>query len=352
VYGTPGRGTVTISGSDRSVRGSCAVWQGFPVLHCVSYNYTYDSGTVYLTVNGYSVSQGYNSSSSATSIAAALASALNGNANLLAAANSNVITIVAQSPGSATNYPLSISSVSTHSGFTGTSFPISSSTGSALAGGTDGNGTGHILTSVVIDGSASMTGVQNGCPDSLYQQLLAQIAAATHTPNVSNTINNVAGSTNGSPVCASCYLSLQNDQDSGTVNVGQETPFDYGGSISCSVGGLILSTSLFQYAEIAFTTTKNNCTPTSTSPYYSCSGSGGPSDWPVTLWCAENMSPPDYPPSISENPQFWPFFFQVAACVRVPGAGWFCYGGGALDAGLTSATESTEFPSGICTHNP
>ncbi len=342
VYETPGRGTVTISGSDRSVRGSCAVWQNYPVLHCVSYNYIYDFGTVSLTVNGYPVSTGYTRSSSSTSIATALASKLNGNANLIVAANSNVITIVAQTPGSATNYPLTISSSSSSHSFSGTSFPISSTTGSALAGGTDGNATGHILTSVVVDGSASMTGVQNGCPDSLYQQLLAEIAVAAHTPNVTNTVNNVGGSTNGSAVCATCYLSLQNDEDSGPVNVGQEVSFGYGGDISCSVGGLIYSISSGPFpVEIAFTYTKNNCTGTSTSPFYSCPTAGGPGDWPVTLWCAAEFSPPDYEPAISQNPQNWPFFLQIAPCIHLGVAGWFCDSlGPNWDGGLASNDAS------------
>ena len=76
--------------------------------------------------------------------------------------------------------------------------PLSSS--GSVVGSTSTTITGHILTSVLMDGSASMN--LSTCP---YAD------SATHTPSVYNVVNGVGGWMSGPASCPSCYLSLEND---------------------------------------------------------------------------------------------------------------------------------------------
>lgn len=110
--------------------------------------------------------------------------------------------------------------------------------------------------------------------------------------------------------------------------------------------------------RIAYTTTKNNCSSLDTSPWYSCPGGhGGPANWPVTDWCADEFNPPDYPATLSRIQSNYKFFGELALCVRVGVAGWFCsplplqIGSVPTEWGLTSVLDPNN-PSGICSHNP
>jgi hypothetical protein len=111
--------------------------------------------------------------------------------------------------------------------------------GSTLTGAANTSDAGHILTSVLIDGSASMNVQNTQYPQ--CQQIQQEVPTATHTPSATNVINSVGGIGSGSSVCVSCYLSYENDQDSGAVSVGPEYSFTYAGQVYCSVGGLIFS---------------------------------------------------------------------------------------------------------------
>jgi RHS repeat-associated protein len=106
-----------------------------------------DTGTVSITVsisptNQFTKSIPYDQASTPSSLASALATAVNGGGSppVLANASGGQITLVATATGATTNYPLSISSATTSSSFTGTSFPVSAS-GPALTGGADSHQT-------------------------------------------------------------------------------------------------------------------------------------------------------------------------------------------------------------------
>lgn len=87
----------------------------------------------------------------------------------------------------------------------------------------------HVLSSVEIDGSASMSG---SCGDVTY---------VTHTPQTFNSVNNIGGWSYGSSGCASCYLSDVNDQDSGPLDPTASVNVSVEGEVVCSAVGLIFS---------------------------------------------------------------------------------------------------------------
>lgn len=100
--GTHSTGTVSVSGSD----GSFQVCE--PNCRTI-----WDHGTKYLTVDAYTVSAGYTQSSTPSSIASALSSALNATGSpATATVNGAVITITSKVFGPAGNYSVSTSSTS------------------------------------------------------------------------------------------------------------------------------------------------------------------------------------------------------------------------------------------------
>ena len=137
--GDPGSGTVTIAtGTDRSttISGNTPTWDGHEY-HDNPWSYTYyDYGIVTITVNGYMVTANYGSTSTETTIAADLATALNASLSpVTAVATGGVVTLTAKVGGTSTNYTLSTTSATTNSlYFVGTSFPATAS-GAHLTGG-------------------------------------------------------------------------------------------------------------------------------------------------------------------------------------------------------------------------
>jgi RHS repeat-associated protein len=142
----PGTGSVTFTGSERSIQvynppPPCEADMSF----CPDGTYTtvYDSGIVTITVNGHSNNTAYGSASTATSVASALASAINGDANafVTAAASNGVLLLTARQTGAGTNYFWSISSSSGDPADFGATASFSSSPASgALSGGVNGSG--------------------------------------------------------------------------------------------------------------------------------------------------------------------------------------------------------------------
>src|SRR5205814_2727366 len=74
-------------------------------------NGTPDSGTVSVTVNGFTKSVSYGSGTAGNTIASALVTAFNGDTNspVTASSSSNVLTLTAKASGSTSNYSLSAS---------------------------------------------------------------------------------------------------------------------------------------------------------------------------------------------------------------------------------------------------
>ena len=240
----PGSGSVTISGFEQSTQ-TCRRWLAGG--DCQQWITSYDSGMVSITVNGFTVSTSYGSTSTASSIATALAAALNGTTGspVTASASGGVVSLTANETGVGTvgtNYTLSATS-STHylSTYGAPSFSAAYS-GITLVGTAATNVGGGIFTSVLVDGSASMTVTQSStCPYPEYMNTLNELPNATHTPLIESSINGSGGWTTGSPVCVTCYLSEQQDTDSGPITVGTQYPVTYGAEVNCSVGGLIFS---------------------------------------------------------------------------------------------------------------
>jgi len=236
----PGTGAATIGGSEQSAQ-VCHRWLAGG--DCSQWITKYDSGTVSITVNGFSVSASYGMGSTASTIASALATAFNsaGGSPVTASVNGSVVSLIAKTSGAGTNYALSaVSSTQDPTDFDGPSFYTTPS-GSALTGGADTSASAHILTSVLVDGSASMSLDQTapGCDPATYGNLVAELPYATHTPSVQNVMNGVGGWATGTSECVTCYLSEENDEDSGPINVGTDYPFNYEVQVTCSVGGLI-----------------------------------------------------------------------------------------------------------------
>jgi len=125
---TSASGSVTISGSLQGpicVNGTCGI---------------YDSGTIQITVNSFTVSTNYSRSANqknATQLANSLAAKLNASTSpVTAAVSKSKITMTTKATGTAANYPLS-TAVTHNSNFAKVSFTATPS-GATLTGGTGG----------------------------------------------------------------------------------------------------------------------------------------------------------------------------------------------------------------------
>lgn len=157
---TPGIGSVTVSGAERSITQttSCP-----PAEHpCPTVTY-YDFGVITVVVNGSSVSVNYAQFSTSTQLAAALANAMNSNSGypVTAIASGSVVNLTAKDGGASTNFSLSASSASQYNIFTGTSFPVSTS-GAALTGGSGGISVSPLVTNYLYDSLDNLTQVAQG----------------------------------------------------------------------------------------------------------------------------------------------------------------------------------------------
>jgi RHS repeat-associated protein len=138
--GTPGTGSVSISGGEQGPVNAC------PPNTC----WIYDSGGVTVTVNGATVGgAGFSSlSDTSSSIATALAEAINNNSSspVSASASGSEVLLTSTTTGSTTNYSLSVSMNHNTQFFPNPSFTITPS-GSTLTGGS-GTGSGSILVTL------------------------------------------------------------------------------------------------------------------------------------------------------------------------------------------------------------
>ena len=180
---TSGIGSVSISGTERAVVSDPCSDEGLinPCPQTI-----YDSGSVSVTVNGHTetVSYGHSAfggSSTATTIASALANAFHNDAGspVDASAAGAVVTLTAHGTGAVTNYSASTSSSTDDlTDFPGPSFTASSS-GATLLGGTDAvtaprYDSGNI--SITVNGHAdSISYGQTDTPSTLASRLANQI---------------------------------------------------------------------------------------------------------------------------------------------------------------------------------
>ncbi|MBI1748487.1 MAG: RHS repeat protein, partial [Acidobacteria bacterium] len=126
----------------------------------------YDTGTVSVTVNGFTASASYSQTANNTPslIASSLASALNGSGSpVVASVNGSVITLTATQVGSSSNYALSTTKTWNTQSFTNPSF-IASPSGTTLTGGTDSSlGSSPLVTLYRYDALNNLTcAVQKG----------------------------------------------------------------------------------------------------------------------------------------------------------------------------------------------
>jgi RHS repeat-associated protein len=132
--GTPGRGSVSISGAEqtKTITFVCG-----PFGRTCSATIP-DTGTITVTVNGQPRSANWAATDSPATISANLASTLTGGSYVNATASGGVVTLTAKTGGSSTNYSLSVTVVDTSTqNFSQPSFAASAS-GPALTGGSGG----------------------------------------------------------------------------------------------------------------------------------------------------------------------------------------------------------------------
>ena len=156
---TAGTGTVTITGSERNTIVNECPNAPTPPNPC---NVTfYDEGYVKITVNGYAVEADYSQTlnTTAAAMASALTSLLNASGSPVTASLSGaVITLTAKATGTSSNYSLSASSATTETPtFSGSSYGAQPS-GSTLTGGTNSSTTYDAGTvSITVDQSLKVS---------------------------------------------------------------------------------------------------------------------------------------------------------------------------------------------------
>jgi RHS repeat-associated protein len=201
-----GAGSVTISGTEQSVTqqtGSAAPGSGTLTinggpqsrLYCppVGGCYTiWNSGSVYVTVNGLQKSASYGGSSNVSaSLASTIASAFNGDvsSSVTASPSSNTITFTAKTSGTSTNYAFSSTSTwNSGQGFTSAAYTVSPSSGN-LSGGHDA-----AYTTTYDSGNVSIT--VNGFGKSVT------FGQASTSDSIATALRNAFNSDTASPVSA------------------------------------------------------------------------------------------------------------------------------------------------------
>jgi RHS repeat-associated protein len=144
--GTPGTGSVTITGSEQSTSVNECPGNGTPCWYTV-----YDTGTVTVMVNGVTAGTGsYGGGDTPSSVATSVAYAINHNSSspVSASANGAAVNLTAKSSGSVTNYSLYASSATTYTQYFSYPSFYTSISGSTLTGGTDFTFGGGIYTTL------------------------------------------------------------------------------------------------------------------------------------------------------------------------------------------------------------
>ena len=167
---TTSSGSVTIGGSEQSA------------------NSTYDSGIVWLTVNGFEASAGYGQNSTAASLANALTAVLNSNtaSSVSASVSGSTITLTSVLKGAGTNFSLSAGAITSLPGtFSSPSFNTTQSA-PTLSGGS-GSDSGAVAAS----GSAIIGGAEQILTATLSQGTVT-ISQVLQNPTGTGTVSIIA----------------------------------------------------------------------------------------------------------------------------------------------------------------
>jgi len=262
---TPGTGSVTVNGSEKTVDDPAAAGTGTVTVLGVERSTVinscpkvpippgpcpftiYDTGYVKITVNGYAVQADYSQTLNATGtdMASALTSLLNASGSPVTATSSgDVITLTAKVKSSGSNYSLSASSATTDpNDFTGSSYSPQPS-GSTLTGGED--------DSTIYDaGTVSIT--VNG--------------------NVHATVNYTSGST-GTTVASALATALSGSLVTATasVNVVHITSVAKGADTNYTLSATSQSSDPSQFNPPSFTTAPSGGTLTGGTDAHDTSG--------------------------------------------------------------------------------
>jgi RHS repeat-associated protein len=203
--GTPGTGWVKVSGDTQYyVTDNCK----YPVPPCPTD--VYDYGYVEITVDGFTAKANFsNQYNTATTLATALASALNAsNSPVTATSSSNEVLITAKGFGSSTDYSLSVSWTYDTEHFTQPSYTETTS-GSTLTGGTTTTvyDTGSV-TATVDNGDTSTKSYGSSSSGSALASALASalngsLVTATASGSIINITSVATGSDTNYPLSAS-----------------------------------------------------------------------------------------------------------------------------------------------------
>lgn len=153
---------------------------------------TYDTGSVWITVNGTQTSLSYGQNSTTATLASALVSAINGNSSLpvSAAILGSTVNLTAKTAGSNTNYTLSSGSSTSQPGtFSKPSFAVSVS-GATLTGGSNGSVTYDTGTAwVTVNGVQTSTSYGQGTTSLTLASALASAINGNSSSPVSATVS-------------------------------------------------------------------------------------------------------------------------------------------------------------------
>ncbi|SRR6266700_5902631 len=207
--------------------------------------------------------------------------------------------------------------------------------------------TNDIITSVLVDGNASME-MEYGCPDSIVTQFNNNVQYITHFPAVLNRVGSVGGWSYGPTWCAICFSSYQTNEDSGPVSDGQILDFSYGGQVNCSMAGVIFFLTNLIHFEVAYTRFI-------TSGYIPDPGPPPFRFYNISPYCTAPTNPPDWNGAgnywVTTDPPLIPtdVVDGKTVCARVGNSGpWTC-----LPVGkFTGGSFNLPWPLGNCTHNP
>jgi RHS repeat-associated protein len=156
-----------------------------------------DSGTVSITVGGFTANATFGSGTTAQQIASSLASTLNAGSPVEASVNGTVIALTATDQGSDTNYTLSTSDIWNSADFTSPSFTATPS-GATLTGGVSGTlGNTPLVTLYSYDALNNLTcAVQKGTDTTAFSSCAS--APATWRPRsfVYDSLSRLTSATN------------------------------------------------------------------------------------------------------------------------------------------------------------